>query len=192
MSGSETFAGEHSLMPVVRPRATSAQENFLRDQAKRVVSAHGEAGTAYWQIVTYVREQGVPPAEVRRILIGAGWHKSRVAELLSVANTSDQIYTLYRNRFVGFKLALEKTRGAKLDPEGKLELQKNRLVAQFFKVAQTNKEFARPFHDKLGDAHFLAFNLPADKAENIYHVDGLKVTVERVETKTTKTKKGKA
>lgn len=183
-----TFAGKHNLMPAVLPRATAAQENFLRDQAQRAVRAFGEAGTAYWHIVTYAREQGVPPVELRRILFGAGWHKSRVAEILSVVKTSDEIYTDYRNRYVGFKLALEKTRGAKLDPKAKTALQLNRLTGQFYKVSQMPDTFSKPWHQECGSKHLVVFSVPEGEKPETFHFDGLKVTVEKV-AKTPKTNK---
>ncbi|MCZ7640564.1 MAG: hypothetical protein M5U12_33605 [Verrucomicrobia bacterium] len=71
----------------------------------------GEAVTGlYLGLCDLIRTHELEAAEVRPVLLAAGWSKSRASEVLRVAGAPESVWREYSARLVGFKVALQRTR----------------------------------------------------------------------------------
>lgn len=82
----------------------------LKKRAVDALTAAEKALNKYWELLVYIRDNQIPPPVVSQQLKEAGYQDSRVAEVKRVAFCSPQLFDQYRNRAIGFRLALGKAR----------------------------------------------------------------------------------
>lgn len=95
------------------------QMRVIEDIAGKIILKTGEVGILYRSLVQYVRQQQVAPRFLTWKLLGMGFHKARVSEVVRVAMSPDDIYNDFMASSIGFKKALLLARiGADGKPEG--------------------------------------------------------------------------
>jgi hypothetical protein len=113
----------------------------LRKHAKDAITSAQTAFKKYWELLVYIRDNQIPPPVVQAELKEAGFALSRIAEVKRVAFSSEDIFDAYRKNAIGFRLALDKARGAKKGeaaraPQGQLyEKALRHVVEEFVGVA---------------------------------------------------------
>lgn len=96
----EILSAEHVTPPAILAKARKA--------AKKVQSITESAVRSYFELCECLRE--VPPHEARKILVEEGFNKVRSSEILRVSHTTPELFAEYKERAIGFKLALSKAR----------------------------------------------------------------------------------
>lgn len=86
------------------------QAQGVQERGKAILTALGEVGTKYLDLCTYVREHKVAPRLVSIELGNLGFKRSRVSEIVRIANAADDVWDAFQARRLGFKDALELAR----------------------------------------------------------------------------------
>lgn len=150
----------------------------LRWLGKQVASAQATLGTRFFKLCSHIRKTQLHPETVRNILKVQGLNASRVSEILKVANSSPQIFSDYKRRLIGFKLALSHARGEERNGEQAQIAVWHRFYAQFDRISE--KEFPpQRIHDLNGRV-LLAWRHDEVNGDKItFDQDHWCVTVER-------------
>lgn len=88
----------------------------LKIAAQEVKKAHTELGKKYRRLCEVIREHQLGPRQVRGCLLSLGFHKVRVAEIITVACCADELWNDFKTEALGFRKALEYAR--ELGPRG--------------------------------------------------------------------------
>ena len=116
VAGSEVVMMENEQM-LLSP-AEVEQMRIVGEIAEKIIIKTGETGVLYRSLVQYVRQQQVAPRFLTWRLLGLGFHKARVSEIVKVAMSPDDIYNDYMANSIGFKKCLLL---ARLNADGKPE-----------------------------------------------------------------------
>lgn len=81
-------------------------ETRLLDAGKALVSSIGDVAGKYLALVMVVREEKIMPKQATKVLLGLGFKKTRVSEVCRVAFASDEVFSKYQARLIGFDNAL--------------------------------------------------------------------------------------
>ena len=65
---------------------------------------------SYIDLCRFVRQQQLDVKRATAVLLRAGYHKATASEVNKVAAASDEVWSQYESRAIGFKLALKKAR----------------------------------------------------------------------------------
>jgi len=93
-------------------------------QQREQLKAHGVAiakatiatGLLWLNLCKYIRTNSIPPKVVSGELVALGFAKTRISEVNRVANASDEVWSEYEARGLGFRHALELVRNGKPTP----------------------------------------------------------------------------
>lgn len=107
----------------------------------QLMGAYGVVADKYWRLCCLIREDGLEPRKVRRVLLSVGMSKVRVSEILMVAGSPKKIFNEYRERFLGFKLALEKARKSKHPAQVVGKLLMRQWEKSFYRVTDRRVDF---------------------------------------------------
>lgn len=147
----------------------------FRVRINLVSEAKADLGGKYLKLCEYIRENYLTPEVVRRELDRAGYPKPTIAEICRVSFVSNEIFNDFKNRIIGFKVALKRSR-ADLTAEQKMRRQWNELVRKFENNFRRTKQ---PYYE--GPSSVVCMWKHRDFKENKLEIDltGYRVTVER-------------
>jgi len=105
----------------------------VKELARQISEAGNRQRGLYLDLARVVRWMQLEPKPLRKLLAEAGWPPPRVSEFLRVVNVSAPMWASFEKDFVGWRVALAKSRGREYNPA----LRVNRLVSDFVRVYQS-------------------------------------------------------
>ncbi len=133
------------VTPLTSVEVETREEIQLRKKAEAFLAGTKRMQTDYFKLCAYIRDKQIEPVVVRRVLLGAGFHKASVSEFLKVSFVSDEIWLEYKAKTIGFKLALQASRDEK---GGKVHSPKTRLRNRLLALAHRFEDAALFLEDK--------------------------------------------
>lgn len=114
------FVSEESALAIARAEIhgdtkgqLDATESAIVKKAVECQVKTAEAAVSYMELCQLVHDAKLLPKVTRALLLAGGLPSSRVSEIQTIAQSSNEIFKSYVNRMIGFKVALEAARGAK-------------------------------------------------------------------------------
>jgi len=95
---------------VTQNREEVAQSEKLIELGKQIIQAIGAVSEKYHALIVYVRTNKVAPKLVTYEMTKLGFARSRIAEVKRVAFASNETYSAYESKLIGFSKALELAR----------------------------------------------------------------------------------
>lgn len=117
--------------------------DFIEATGREIIKATGEIAGKYLVLVNYIRSHKVGPKLVTDTLLKLGFKKTRVSEINRVAQASDEVFSKYQARAIGFDKALEMAR--KVDKDGKVIAEPTpalKLLADAHQIGQSEYDEA--------------------------------------------------
>jgi len=106
-------AEENRKLAMATAKHTAALQAF----GKRIIEKVVETGAVYLELCEYIRTNQVPPKLVSFELTALGMNRQQVSRINTVANASDEVYSQFSARTLGFNKVLDLAVAEKGTPE---------------------------------------------------------------------------
>lgn len=131
----------------------------LREAAISAQTKQAEAVRSYFDLCEVIRVKQLNSKVVTKELLALGYAKTTVSAVIRVAHTTDEIYLAYKERAIGFKLALSKARELDkpkqsdlplLSPDESFRIQISEFLEAHIPAAGPLPSFIRPTKEDAG------------------------------------------
>jgi len=150
----EALDKAHEKPSVIEPTKTTAvvqQEIEFKKLAHEIVMATAAVGEKYLSVCLYIRENKIMPKQVTAWLLDCGFHKSKASEINRVAQAPDEVFSNFKARVIGWRDALQISRGTVETICSDKSVSK--LIDVEAVVAEAKKEFIEDEERKSADAN---------------------------------------
>jgi hypothetical protein len=133
-------------------RVAKAQDNSewvaeVKGLAILIKTTSDDLRDKYFQLCKLIRKSQPSPQFLTETLKSCDWRDERISEIKTVCFCSDEVWSDYEKRFLGFKLALQKARGEKLASLAKETRNLHLFFASFDRLFARRKQLPKHFYE---------------------------------------------
>lgn len=112
-AGARIKAGQIQILqePDGKVHIASKEEIEFKNLAQEIVDDTLKVGQKWFNLCKYIRGHKIDPKQTTKWLLDLGFHKSKASEVNRVAQSSDEVFSQYEARLIGWRGVLQLSRG---------------------------------------------------------------------------------